>query len=77
VDDPDAVKAMRAKLGFNYPVLTGTPDEMLGLMRSLGNEAGGLPFSVLIGPDGAVLDRQLGQLVPVEIAALMQGQVIH
>ncbi|MFX4458665.1 TlpA disulfide reductase family protein, partial [Acinetobacter baumannii] len=47
VDDADSVRKMQSKLGMSYPILIGTPDELLTLMTQLGNNAGGLPFTVL------------------------------
>lgn len=60
VDDPQAVRAMLPQLGINYPVLTGTPDDLIALMDKLGNAPGGLPFSVLVSPQGFIVQRQLG-----------------
>jgi thiol-disulfide isomerase/thioredoxin len=34
----------------------------LDLSQNLGNQAGGLPFTVLIGADGRIRDRKLGKL---------------
>lgn len=75
VDDPDEVKAQAAKLGFNYPVFVGESDAMLDLMTQLGNSAGALPFSVVIGPDGQIISRQLGEFAPVELEGLLDEQL--
>lgn len=72
VDDPEDVRAQAPKLGFNYPVLVGDSEGMLELMGRLGNTAGALPFSVLIGPDGTILERQLGEFSPVELSGLIE-----
>jgi thiol-disulfide isomerase/thioredoxin len=72
VDDADAVREMQHSLAMNYPVLIGTPDQLLGLMHMLGNGAGGLPFSVLVDPQGRIVARQLGQLEPAELAGLIE-----
>lgn len=61
VDDADSVRKMQGKLGMSYPILIGTPDELLTLMTQLGNTAGGLPFTVLADGDGHVIATQLGQ----------------
>jgi thiol-disulfide isomerase/thioredoxin len=42
--------------------------EGLALSKNLGNLAGGLPFTVLIGRDGNVLGRKIGQLSAKELA---------
>jgi thiol-disulfide isomerase/thioredoxin len=72
VDDPDSVRSMLGPLGINYPVLTGTPDAMIDLMEKLGNGPGGLPFSVLVSPEGRILDRQLGEFTPNQLSTLLQ-----
>ncbi len=72
VDDPDAVRSMLGPLGINYPVLTGTPDSMIDIMEKLGNGPGGLPFSILVSPDGLILDRQLGEFTPAQLAKLIE-----
>jgi thiol-disulfide isomerase/thioredoxin len=71
VDDPDSVKSMLGPLGINYPVLTGTTDGMIDLMEKLGNGAGGLPFSILVSPDGHIIERQLGEFTPAELTGLL------
>ncbi|HZR38003.1 MAG TPA: TlpA disulfide reductase family protein [Nevskia sp.] len=72
VDDPDAVRSMLQPLGINYPVLTGTPDSMIDLMEKLGNGPGGLPFSVVVSPDGLLIDRHLGEFTPAELAKVVE-----
>jgi len=72
VDDPDAVRSMLGPLGINYPVLTGTPDSMIDLMEKLGNGPGGLPFSVVVSPDGMLIDRHLGEFTTAELAKLVE-----
>lgn len=61
VDSPTPVREFLQKLPVGFPVglagLTG-----VDLARSLGNERGGLPFSVVFGRDGRVIARKLGSL---------------
>jgi thiol-disulfide isomerase/thioredoxin len=71
VDDPDSVRSMLKPLGINYPVLTGTTDGMIDLMEKLGNGPGGLPFSVLVSPDGRIIERQLGEFTPAQLSELL------
>ncbi|GAC1635071.1 MAG: hypothetical protein NVS9B10_31180 [Nevskia sp.] len=72
VDDPDEVRGQLKKLGFNYPVFVGESDAMLDLMTRLGNTSGALPFSVVVAPDGRILQRELGEFAPVELAGLIE-----
>jgi len=66
VDQPAAVRKFLGQHPLAFPVaiagLDGTE-----LSQRLGNDAGGLPFSVLFGKDGTVLDRHLGQLKPEDL----------
>jgi thiol-disulfide isomerase/thioredoxin len=66
------------KLGPVQSFLKGMPPDfpigMAGiqgtdLARKLGNVSGGLPFSVLVGADGAVLQRKLGRLRESDLQA--------
>ena len=42
--------------------------DLTGLMASLGNAQGALPYTVLISPDGRVLRAQLGRLSPGQLS---------
>lgn len=75
VDDPAAVRAQLAELGIDYPVMTGTPDEMIRTMAALGNDPGALPFSVLIGADGRILTNQLGAFSAAQLDALIRDHL--
>lgn len=39
------------------------------LAKSLGNLAGGLPFTVVLGSDGRIAHRKMGQVSPADLAA--------
>jgi thiol-disulfide isomerase/thioredoxin len=61
IDQPSAVRQWLQRSPLSFPVvlagLQGTE-----MSKSLGNQAGGLPFSVLFSAKGEVLERKLGQL---------------
>ncbi len=67
VDQPSAVRAWLARSPLSFPVamagLGGTD-----LSKQLGNLTGGLPFSVVLGADGALLHSKAGQLTPEDLA---------
>lgn len=67
IDQPGAVRAFLEKMPLSFPValagLGGTE-----LAKSLGNLVGGLPFTVVIGSQGAVLHRKMGQVSVAELA---------
>lgn len=61
VDQPSQVQRFLRQTPLPFPVaLAGL--EGTALAKSLGDDAGSLPFSVLIGSDGRVLQRKMGQL---------------
>ena len=61
VDKPVPVSQFLARAPVSFPVaLAGM--EGVDFSRSLGNDAGALPFSVLFGADGRILQRKIGQL---------------
>ncbi len=66
IDQPSAVRAFLGRRPLSFPVglagLGGTE-----LARSLGNEKGGLPFSVLFDRQGRLAERQLGRLLPQDL----------
>lgn len=67
VDRVEAVQAFMRKLPLVFPVaMTGFAGTELS--RELGNPSGGLPFTVLFGPDGHVVQRKIGQLKPEDLA---------
>ena len=61
VDQPSAVRQWLARSPLGFPVvLAGL--EGSEMSKRLGNQAGGLPFSLLFNPQGQVIERKLGQL---------------
>ncbi|WP_245960557.1 TlpA family protein disulfide reductase [Simplicispira hankyongi] len=66
VDQPSAVRKFLERRPVSFPIgmagLGGTE-----LSRSLGNLAGGLPFTVVFAADGRVLHRKIGQIKPQEL----------
>lgn len=66
IDQPSAVRTFLARSPVNFPVgmagLGGTD-----LARALGNLSGGLPFTVVLGRDGRVLHRKMGQVTAQDL----------
>ena len=58
-DDADKVQQYSVQTPVSYPLLIGASG-LLPITAGLGNLAGGLPFTVLIGRDGSLLDTRLG-----------------
>lgn len=67
VDQPSAVRTWLQSKPLNFPVgmagLAGTE-----LSKSLGNQTGGLPFTVVFGASGQLLHRKLGKVSPEDLA---------
>ena len=60
-DKPEAVNRFLTQLPLSFPLaIAGL--EGVALSRSLGNLAGGLPFTVVLGRDGRVIQRKMGQI---------------
>ena len=66
IDQPSAVRTFLARSPVKFPVgmagLGGTD-----LARALGNLSGGLPFTVVLGRDGRVLHRKMGQVTAQDL----------
>lgn len=61
IDQPSAVRKFLQRLPLDFPIgLAGLGGSDLG--RSLGNLTGGLPFTVVLGAEGKVLQRKMGQV---------------
>ena len=68
VDQLDPVKRFLARAPVSFPVgMAGLAG--VDLTRQLGNTAGGLPFTVVFGPDGRLLHRKIGQVQASDLAA--------
>jgi thiol-disulfide isomerase/thioredoxin len=66
IDQPSAVRKFLQKTPVSYPVglagLQGTE-----LVKSLGNTAGGLPFTLVLTGAGTVAARKMGKLEPADL----------
>jgi len=71
IDQPSKVREFLKKTPVSYPVglagLGGTE-----LSKALGNETGGLPFTLVIGAGGEVLQRRMGRLSQADFSHLAQ-----
>jgi thiol-disulfide isomerase/thioredoxin len=60
LDQADAARNFASELKVNYPILIGELDG-IEVARSYGNEAGLLPYSVVINREGHVIYTKLGE----------------
>lgn len=61
IDNPSSVVKFLEKVPINIPIAIATAGA-LELTRQLGNAKGGLPYSVLMSQEGAILMKKEGQL---------------
>ena len=66
IDSPSNIVEFAQKYQISYPLFAAGM-EGTELSRQLGNQAGGLPFTVLISPDGSLLKSYLGRLNIVQL----------
>lgn len=67
IDSPTPVREFLAKRPVGFPIgLAGLAGTDLG--RTLGNATGSLPFTVVIGRDGTVIERKLGAVDAADLA---------
>lgn len=68
IDQPSRVRQYLSQNAISYPIgLAGMTGTELG--RLLGNEIGGLPFTVVLNGKGGLIQRKLGKLSAHEIQA--------
>ena len=71
VDKLAPVQAFLQKMPLDFPIaMAGMPGA--DLSRSLGNLAGGLPFSLVLGSEGLVLQRKMGRLNAADLDAWLR-----
>ena len=67
IDQPSAVRRFLGRQPLSFPIgmagLAGTE-----LAKSLGNAAGGLPFTVFFKADGSIWRQKMGQLTPDDLS---------
>lgn len=72
IDSPSNVRAFAEKYNITYPLLLAGMNGS-ELARRFGNQTGGLPFTVLVTPSGAVQKTYLGRLKMEELRADLQA----
>jgi peroxiredoxin len=70
IDNPEAIARFWQEMKINYPLLLAD-DSVYGLMAAYGNNKGGLPYSVLIGPDGGITATKLGAFEETQLENLL------
>jgi thiol-disulfide isomerase/thioredoxin len=68
IDSPSNMREFRQKVQVSYP-LAAAGFGGAELAKAFGNATGGLPFTVLLAPNGEVVQRKLGRLKEEELRA--------
>lgn len=66
VDFPEEVQVYAEAAEFNYPILVGEQDAM-AVAESSGIEFIGLPFTMIVGRDGELLNAHMGEIHQEEL----------
>ncbi len=74
IDSATNIARFAAKTPMQYPLLVGAGDSM-ALLAALGNTRGGLPFTVVVAPDGRILERSLGRFRLASLRALIAANL--
>lgn len=70
-EPPETAARFGRELSIGYPLWTGG-DHVQELSRRLGNSSSVLPHTVLLGPDGRVLEQRVGPYTEQELEELLQ-----
>lgn len=70
IDEKDKVRQFATEVGINYPILVGELDAV-ELGRTLGNELGALPYTVVFDRRGAVVKQELGATTESKLSAVL------
>jgi len=70
IDNRDKVREFAAKFRINYPILIGEM-EGIDLVRRVGNDRGGLPFTVIVDRKGRLIGTELGGLNEQKLTAIV------
>ncbi len=71
IDEKDKVDPYAREMGINYPILVGELDAV-ELSRSLGNQLGALPFTVIVDRAGKVVKTELGGVDEARLTNVIQ-----
>jgi len=71
VDYPEEVAAYAEEAQFNYPVLVGQ-EEAMAAAEASGVEFIGLPFTLVIAPDGNLVAAHMGEVKPEHVTEIVR-----
>ena len=74
IDSPSSLKRFRDEHRLSLPLFAaGASGSELG--RALGNPSGALPYTILIGREGRIVQARLGQVQPAELRRWLDAQI--
>ena len=71
IDDPEPVRGFLAEVPMSYPTLYGM-ESALDVAAAYGNDRGTLPYTVIIGRDGDILQRFSGELHDPDLRPVLE-----
>jgi thiol-disulfide isomerase/thioredoxin len=71
VDFVDQVEAYAEEAEFNYPILVGQEDAMAAA-EATGIDFIGMPFTMIVAPDGHLIKTHLGEIVEQHIELILE-----
>jgi thiol-disulfide isomerase/thioredoxin len=74
IDNAAKIRQFAADYKINYPVLVADATG-LDLMRKVGNQMGGLPYTVVLDRTGSIGYRRLGILKDSELQKVVEGML--
>lgn len=75
LDEADAVRRFGDDLGITYPLVIVDSDTGMQMMNEFANAAGVVPHSILLSPEGRILDQHLGPFDAAQLDALLEKHV--
>jgi thiol-disulfide isomerase/thioredoxin len=75
IDNADKVKDYIKQYGVDYPILVGG-DEAMELSKKMGNKVGGLPFTIMITPQGEVVEKILGATKKGTLPKVLEPHIV-
>lgn len=66
LEQAGSVRQYAEEIGINYPSLVGST-AVIELGNQLGNRIGALPYSVLVAPNGDILETHMGELTKTQL----------
>ncbi len=71
-DSREAVRDFAKAYEVDYRILLGGVGKAVELMKALGNDKAGLPFTVVIDRNGKIVARKLGAMSKAEMEAAIK-----